>query len=144
MAGKATFSAKTVSRRLLSLEAGSTKSADGKRLAVFRVCDRLREPLSNLMGLAGFCSLLSRALALASREIPWLRSLSVSPDGSFSGLEDSRRKLSARSFDQGETAVTAELLRLLVTFIGRNLTMRLLSDIWQKFDGPHFSTPPTL
>jgi hypothetical protein len=47
---------------------------------VVRVCERLRKPLARLAGVAGFRSLLSRAVALARAEIPSLVGVQVRAD----------------------------------------------------------------
>lgn len=69
----------------------------GEALAAFRVCDRLRRPLSKLMGLAAFVALLSRALILAKAEAPCLSGVEVADDASLTGADEikveARRKL---------------------------------------------------
>src|SRR5687767_1650000 len=48
-----------------------------------RVIEKLRQPLSTVVGNAGFRSLLSRALALAGAEVRWLRAVHVKADGAL-------------------------------------------------------------
>jgi hypothetical protein len=93
-----------------------------------RVYDRLRLPLSKLAGIAGFRSLMSRALVMAKAELPSLVSISVLEDGSLKKLDCPEQD---RMDDgKGEIVVLAHLLGLLVTFIGEPLTLQLVRDAW--------------
>jgi len=66
---------RSLARWLLEREAaaGTSPAMDG--LVAVRVCDHLNRLLSALMGVTGYTTLLSRALALAKAEAPWLLSL---------------------------------------------------------------------
>ena len=138
MSNSATPKLKAVARRLLLYEAatGTRVGPDGS--AAFRVCDKLREPLGKLLGVGGFRTLLSRAQVLAGSEVPWLRELRIKPDGSLAGLGELEAKADLRSVAEGEVALAAQLLGLLVTFIGPALTLRLLHDIWPKMEDVKF------
>jgi hypothetical protein len=104
-------------RRLIALE-GAGPGAAG------RVCDRLRQPLARLAGVAGFRSLLSRAVALAKAEDGALHAVRVREDGTLEGMPGAGG------------AVVAHLLGLLVTFIGEPLTRQLVSEVWPGAGGP--------
>lgn len=138
MADNATAAVRALTRRLLAHEAGRVKRTEGTLPSSFRVCEKLREPLGGLMGTSGFRSLLVRSIALAGAKTPWVLVLRVSLDGTLIGLDQVPTSISARSFDQGEAAVTAEFLGLLVAFIGQTLTLRLLHDIYPKLDEAGF------
>lgn len=99
-----------------------------------RVCERLRESLGKFLGVGGFHALLSRALAIADTEVPWLGVLQIKADGALEGLEEVEAKFDARELAEGEVVLVAQLLGLLLTFIGPALTLRLLQDIWPKMD----------
>ncbi len=129
---------KEFARRLLAYEVTSGEPAGLKDSAAFRVCEKLRAALSRLMGGGGFRSLLSRALVLAGYEVPWLRGLKMKADGSVEGLDELGTKLDAQAVAEGEIALVAQLLGLLVTFIGPALTLRLLRDIWPKIEDLEF------
>ena len=134
MPNNATLTLKDVARRLLAYEAASNKSDAAKNAATFCVCEKMRTPLGKLLGVGGFRSLLSRALALAAAEVPWLRALHINPDGSLKGLDELLAKQDLPVISEGEVVLIAELLGLLVTFIGPALTQQLLGDIWPKLD----------
>jgi hypothetical protein len=125
---------KEFASRLLALEAASAKAAHIQDSPAFRVCEKLRYPLCKLAGTQGFRSLLTRANALAGAEVPWLRGLQIKPDGSFAGFETLQPKPDRKALDLGETVLIAHVLGLLVTFIGRALTLLLLRDIWPETD----------
>lgn len=91
-----------------------------------RVCEKLRLSLTRFAGADGFASLLRRSLTLARAEVPELRDVQINPDGSLGGLE----QLSAEGGAEAAVAITAHLLWLLVTFIGRPLTLRLVREAW--------------
>ena len=112
-----------LARRLLALEA-AREGAQADECGATRVCDKLRLPLVKLAGVAGFRSLLSRALALAKSAAPALESVRVQPDGSLSGFEG----IAADNGAEVGEVVVAQLLNLLVTFIGESLTLRLAGD----------------
>jgi len=102
-----------------NIEAG-TPTEDS--LAVCRVCDKLRRPLTTLAGAAGFRSLLARALTLAKRESPVLDAWEVKLDGSLQALD--------REGAHSGAVLIAQLIGLMITFIGESLTLRLLHDAW--------------
>jgi hypothetical protein len=84
----------------------------------------LRPHLVTLMGNGGFEALLPRALALAKTEVPWLRPVHVNADGALEGLEKIPAEVGADKFLEGRVVLLAQLLGLLVAFIGENLTLR--------------------
>lgn len=93
----------------------------------FLVCDRLRPHLATLMGSAGYRALLARALALAGAGVPWLRTVKVSADGSLEVPAANTKKTAV-----DDVELLAQLLGLMVAFIGENLTRRLVLEIWPK------------
>ncbi len=84
------------------------------------------------MGKLGFRALLSRALALAGAEVPWLRAVQVKADDSFEGLSDLRTQVDASELFEGRVVLLAQMLGLLVAFIGEDLTLRLVREVWPK------------
>lgn len=116
---------KALARRLIAFEATRNPS-DGAVGAALRACETLRGPLAKFVGLAGFLSLLSRALVIAKAESPSLGSVQVGPDGSLDGLEGVEQNQDA---DAG-AVVVGHILGLLVTFIGEPLTLRIVHDAW--------------
>jgi len=139
MSNHATPTLKALAERLLAYEAAAGTPPGGKspgeeNSALFRVCDTLRQPLARLLGIAGFRALFSRALALAGREVSWLRALHIKADGTLEGLAELEAKLPADEIARGELALMTRVLELLVTFIGPALTLRLIQEVWPKAD----------
>ena len=124
---------KDLARRMLAIEAARAEAPGD---AAVRVNEKLQMPLIRLTGLAGYSSMLSRALVLARSEVPSLRAVSVRPDGSLAGFDAIGR--SAAESETGRTVLVAHLLGLLATFIGESLTLRLTRDVWPDlaFDSP--------
>jgi len=119
-------------KRLILYEENGNKSAKTKVLDVFSVCEKLRPPLATLAGNIGFRALLSRALVLAGEEVAWLRAVHVKSDGSLEGLEEVHAQLSPEVLFEGKVFLLAQLLGLLVAFIGENLTLRLVREVWPQ------------
>ena len=123
-------SMKDLARRMLAFEAARAVASDARVDAAVRVCEQLQGPLVRLAGIAGFSSLLSRALALAKVEAPTLRAVSARPDGSLAGFDEIGQDPDAGELEKPRLALVAHLLGLLATFIGESLTLRLACDAW--------------
>jgi len=123
---------RNLAERLLTYEAAAGNNSEPMESAAFRVCERLRRPLCSISGVAGFRSLLSRALALARAEAPSLGAVQVGADGSLKGLDElGPQKDEERTKGEGAILI-AQLLGLLFTFIGEGLTLRLVQDVWPE------------
>jgi hypothetical protein len=96
--------------------------------ATDRVCQKLRQHLARSIGPAGFDALLRRALALAETEFPSLQAIRTEADGRLMGLRDLIQ--TAEESSRGLAAVVAHFLRLLSTFIGEDLALRLVGEVW--------------
>jgi len=129
---RATPQMRYFAKRLMTYEAGENKFAGTKSPAVFHSCEKLRLHLATFMGHTGFHTLLARALALSTAEVPWLRAVRLKADGSLEGLEELQAQLDPDEFFEGGVVLLAQLLGLLVAFIGENLTLRLVREVWPK------------
>lgn len=96
----------------------------------FCVYEKLRLYLSTFAGVAGFHSLVSRALTLAKAEAPSLSAMQVTADGCISDLRSFDSQTHNDQDSEAGVILIAMLLRLLRTFIGEAVTLRLLKDIW--------------
>jgi hypothetical protein len=128
---RATPELRKFAERLIAYEtrADSPKTAEGQ---AFRVGAKLRPHLATLMGSAGFRALVSRALALASAEVPALKVVRVKTDGTFDGWDELAAEVRAEEIAKGRVVVVTQLLGLLAAFIGENLTVRLVLEAWPK------------
>lgn len=116
-----------LAQRLLAAEGARYLGAEAALPKVALVLEKLRRPLVSLIGISGFRSLLSRALTLASAQMPELSTVSVKPDGSLAGLGDSNNQSQVA---EAAVALITELLGLLVTFVGESLMLILVRDAW--------------
>jgi hypothetical protein len=114
-----------LAHRLLAYEGARENDEKVNVLAFVLVVDKLRRPLVTLAGLAGFRSLLARALTLAKTQTPGLEGAQIEPDGSLTGLGDNEVQI-----EEPGAILVAQLLGLLVTFIGEHLMLTLVRDAW--------------
>ncbi|MBC7912413.1 MAG: hypothetical protein H7Y30_18040 [Pyrinomonadaceae bacterium] len=122
-----------LARRLIAVEAARDDSPDARvDVAAVRVGNVLRLRLIRLAGVDGFSSLLSRALTLAKMEVPSLNMVRVGADGSLEGFDGVEGDQETAGAVGGQAAIVliSHLLQLLVTFIGKPLTLSLVRDAW--------------
>jgi len=117
-----------LAQRLLAYEAVAGKNSEPAESAAFRVCERLRRPLITLAGVAGFRSLLSRALTLARAEAPSLSAVQVTADGSLQGLDGLRTQVNADEAEEAGIILITQLLGLLVRVVGEAMTLQLVTS----------------
>jgi hypothetical protein len=129
---RATPLMRNFARRLIDYEAGENKSSGTQTPSAFRGCEKLRLQLATFMGNSGFHTLLARSLVLSTAEVPWLRAVRLKADGPLEGLEELQAQLEGDEFFEGGVVLLAQLLGLLAAFIGANLTVRLVREVWPK------------
>jgi len=129
---RATPQMRSIAERLIAFETRESRFSGIKMPTAFLVCEKLRPQLAILAGSGGFHALLSRAFALANPEVPWLCTVHINADGSLEGLEELHAQLDRDELFDGGVVLVAQLLGLLAAFIGENLTLRLLRDVWPK------------
>jgi hypothetical protein len=127
---------RAIAQQLVAHEGRAGNPAEPNAPAAFRVSEKLRRPLSTLVGATGFRALLARALALTKAQVPGLDALQIKPDGSLDGLGE----VGVDQQSEAGAVVIAQLLALLDVFIGNALTQRLVADIWP--DLPAFDVEP--
>src|SRR5207253_5935919 len=102
---KASPQLRRFAQRLMAHETSlGSKSSNGVGQATFQVIDELRPQVVNLMGMSGFRGLLSRAIALSSDELRWLRAVHVKSDGSLTGFEE-HAQLTSGQFAEGKVVL---------------------------------------
>ncbi len=116
--------------RLIAHETKGHKSSEPSAPAAFYVCEKLRPHLATLLGKAGYRAVLSRALAVTSAEVPWLVALQVNADGALEGWDAAEVPAAAAELTENSVLLVAQVLGLLVAFIGDNLTLRMVRDVW--------------
>jgi hypothetical protein len=123
-----------LAHRLLTYEADAGKTSEPMECPTLRVYEKLRQSLGELVGVAGFLSLASRALAMAKTEAPSLSAARIAADGSLQGLGELEPQfdIDTGEYPAGEGGVIliARLLGLLGIFLGEALTLSLLRNAW--------------
>lgn len=118
-----------LARRLAAYEASVGESPVPAEPGAFLVYEKLRLRLCTLAGVGGFCALATRALNLAKLEASNVGAVQITADGRLQS-----RELDPQSNkdwnDEVGIILIAELLGLLITFVGTALTLRLLQDMW--------------
>jgi hypothetical protein len=121
-----------LAQRLLSYEASAANASETVETATLRVYQKLREPLSELAGSAGFHALASRSLVLATSEFPSLSAVRIATDGNLEGLSSIERSIKVEQdrVYEGGVILISRLLELLSIFLGEALTLSLLREAW--------------
>lgn len=127
---RATLEMREFAGRLIAHERKANRSPPSALPPAFDVCEKLRPHLEMLMGRAGVRAVLGRALALVARERPHFGAVQLQADGSLAAANG--RKGDADLRTEGGVLLVAELLGLLVAFIGEGLTLRMLREAWPK------------
>jgi len=117
-------------QRLLIHEAAENRGQAAFPVAAERVLDKMRAHLSKRIGQEGFRTLLARALTLTSALFPHLSAVRVAADGSLLGLRGAADTQEKSLAVEGVAALVAHLIALLMTFIGEDITLRMLSAVW--------------
>ncbi len=118
-----------LAQRLIDYEAAAGDASEPKKSAVIRVCEKLRLPLSAIVGVADYRSLLSRALTLAKLEAPGLSAVQVTTDGLLQDLGETSSQIDQERGGEGGVILLAQLLGLFLTFFGAALTLQLVEDV---------------
>lgn len=114
---------------IVGIEAAMTAASEADAAGLSTI-DRLRPQLATLMGHGGVRALFGRALVLAREEVSWLGEVQVSGAGDWEGLAALRQKAPPAELRELEIVLLAQVLGLLVAFIGPSLTSRLVAEIW--------------
>ncbi len=121
---------KTLTQRLIAHEHALGEASDAPGRVAFRVCEKLRLPLSTVTGNAGFHSLLSRALKLAKAESPWLAGVQLRVNGTIAFPPEHEVQLDGAEADRAGQALVSQLVDLLTAIIGEALALRLIKNAW--------------
>jgi len=123
---------RSFAKHLIVSDALASSASAPDPAVAFPVTDTLRPYLATLMGKGGVRALLARALALATVEVSWLRAVQVNADGDLEGMAAIGSLLDPADFLEGRVVLLAQLLGLLVAFIGPGLTSRLVGEFWPQ------------
>ena len=123
---------RNIAERLIAHETSESESSGTKTGATFSVCEKLRPHLATLMGSTGYRALLSRALARAEAEVPSLRAVQVDADGSITGFDKLEARAAPDELAKAPVALVVQLFGLLSAFIGEDLMLHIVRDVWPQ------------
>jgi hypothetical protein len=129
---KATPRIRALSRGIFQRTLADAPHPDDVAASLDRTFGQLHDVMQTLIGPEGYRALLERALFLARGEFAWTASLKIDRGRTLS-LQGAREIVASEGPEvatEGFVLVLANFIGLLHTFIGEDLTMRLLSRIW--------------
>ncbi len=140
---QATPQLKNLALRLLAHEAKNSPTPAKLAEALEVCCQRLHKRLDSLIGTGGFRALLERALFLAKREHPWLKAVVISDDPGceLRLLSEAMNGKQPADIKEALSIILANVLWLLVTFIGEDIAFGLIEEAWP---GTKIAPPRTL
>jgi len=124
---QATPRLKLLAGHLLRTESMGLRPARAGGSAAGRVCARLQVVLTPLIGAAGFEALLVRALMLAKTDTPEWQDVVVAE-----GVLQRVPVPSRAPFGRGDVVLVAQVVGLMITFVGEQLTIQLVHGVWPK------------
>ncbi len=127
---RATPQLRRFAERLIAFDARARKASGANAPAVFPVCEKLRPHLATLMGTAGVRSLLSRALTVTREEVGWVSAVTIDAEGSLHVVNATDVQAGPEQFAKAGVVLLAQLLGMLVAFIGAKLTLQLVREVW--------------
>ncbi len=120
--------------QMLAYEAGGKESSEEMAEVGQRICQKLDQQMTKLIGPAGLSALTSRALYLARVEFPFLNGVSIETQEKTC-LEGLRESVVGRPPTEAVSAIEAifaNFVWLLMTFIGEDLALRQVRNIWPE------------
>jgi hypothetical protein len=133
---QATPQLRALAVRVLAREAKKSRGPAALSGGMEASCRRLHARLDPLIGAGGFRALLARALHLAAKEFPWLDAVRVEehPACGLKGLREAMKGTDASSAGGAFALVLANVIWLLVTFIGEDIAFGLLREVWPEIE----------
>ena len=119
---------------LLEEEMGPVRGSEALLDATEHACQKLGRRLARLVTVVGYQALLSRALHLARGEFPFLDGAQAGATEAdcFDGLRATAGGIEPAILHAGLATVLANLIGLLMTFIGEDLALHLVRDVWPE------------
>ena len=128
---------------LVTTEMGSNTGSLAFSAAAGRVFEKMSERLSQLITSVGSEALLRRAVHLSQTEFPFLADVPAAPstDPLIGQLREAAATVEPSQADQAMVTVLGTLVALLESFLGKDLTFRLLRDVWSDLPVSPASPP---
>ena len=128
----ATPAHRELARWLLAREMGGRDEMTDLIAAADTACRKLSRRVARLVTFVACQALLARALHLARRDFSFLEGVrpGPAPDVCLEGLAERVRGVEPAQAREGLATVLANMLGLLATFVGDEITVRLVRDTW--------------
>lgn len=125
---------RALAHRLLAHEAGMARNSGDAAASGSAVCQKLFAEIEQFIGHDGSKALLARALYLAKAEFPFLAEVQIgeSDEGWLIGLSENVSTRDATEVSDSIAAVLGGFIDLLGTFIGDDLTLRMIHRRWPE------------
>ena len=123
---------RNLAQTLLTLEANQNEHYTGEVYVFLGVYAKLRLHLSRLVGVVGFHALVSRALALAKAEAPWLEAVRVHADATLEGFQRGGAAAARRSRRGGKHGAVGAVARTAYHLYRRSPDAAPCADIWPE------------
>jgi hypothetical protein len=129
-----TSAKRDLGRLLLTAATGDQTDPATLPGAAERAFQKLCRQLAELVTMVGSQALFSRALYLTRTQFPFLAGVraGTTPEACLEGLRDSVQGVEPAQAREGLAALFATLIELLTTFIGEDLTLRLVAEVWPE------------
>jgi hypothetical protein len=133
---QATPQLRDLARQIFAREAKRSRAPGTLAEAMEVSCRRLHERLDPLIGAGGFRAILARALHLAKKESPLLQDVEVEehPACALKGLQEVVKGRDASPANEAFALVLANIVWLLVTFIGEDIALGLIQEVWPEIE----------
>jgi hypothetical protein len=117
---------------LLAYEVEEPQDPGALAEAAERICHKLSVRLARLITPVGYEALVTRAKQLATPQFPFLAGVRVGSgsESCLDGLRESVRGVDTAGVLHGLATTVANITNLLMTFVGDELTVHLLREIW--------------
>jgi hypothetical protein len=123
-----------LARWLVTTETGAAEGPQAGPVAAERVFDKLSQRLAQLITPVGSEALLRRAAHLSRAEFPFLDGVQGAPntDALIDRLRETAATVEPGEAYAGYVVLLATLVALLESFIGKDLTVRILRNVWPE------------
>jgi hypothetical protein len=134
---------RALARWLVTTEMEATEEPLAAPEATERVFGKLSKRLVRLITDVGADALVARAVHLSLTAFPFLGGAQIrrSDDSLIISLRETADRTESSQVAEGFEAVLATLVALLVSFIGEDLTARILREVWPELVMPQAVSP---
>jgi hypothetical protein len=128
-----------LARWLVTTETGAAEGPQAGAAAAERVFEKLGQRLAQLITPVGSEALLRRAAHLSRTEFPFLDGVQGAPntDPLVDRLRETAATVEPGEAYAGFVVLLATLVALLESFIGKDLTFRILRNVWTELPMSH-------